>query len=117
MLRKLNLSGHENAKLKDLGFEFPGVLHVDLADPETPEKITAFLVKLGITSEDKVIVALPGLAPLAAIVITALHGLTGYFPDVQLMVKSESGFVPGLTVDLNEVRTNARANRPGTISL
>jgi hypothetical protein len=115
MLKKLNLSGHENAQLAEMGFEFPGSLQVNLSDPQTPQKVADFLVSLGISSEDQILLVLPGLAPLAALVISIIHGLTGTFPVIQLMVKGDSGFVPGFTVDLNEVRTNARANRRGTI--
>ena len=100
---KLNLSGHQNVALEELGFEFPGAMHVDLGDKDLPIKVENFLKgKFG--SEDIVHVALPGLAPLAAIVISIIHGKTGSFPVIQPLVRGESGFSPGPTLDLQEVR-------------
>ena len=114
---KLNLSGHANEHLDQLGFLFPGVLHVDLSDPELATKLTAFLSPF-MTSRDKVIVALPGLSPLAALVITIIHGLTGTFPTVQPLVRGESGFVPGPQIDLQTLRNDvARASRKDIIVL
>ena len=86
---KLNLSGHANEHLDQLGFLFPGVLHVDLADPELATKLTNFLSPL-MNSGDQVVVALPGLSPLAALVLTIIHGLTGSFPTVLPLVRGES---------------------------
>jgi len=114
---KLNLSGHVNAELEAMGFTFPGVLHVDLSDPELATKLTAFLSPF-MTSGDKVIVALPGLSPLAALVLTIIHGLTGTFPTVQPLVRGESGFVPGPQMDLQDLRNNiARTARKDVIIL
>jgi len=72
---KLNLSGHTNEHLDQMGFAFPGVLHVDLSDPDLGQKLTDFLAPL-MTSGDQVVVALPGLAPLAALVLAIVHGQT-----------------------------------------
>jgi len=114
---KLNLSGHVNAELEAMGFTFPGVLHVDLSDPELATKLTAFLSPF-MTSGDKVIVALPGLSPLAALVLTIIHGLTGSFPTVQPLVRGESGFVPGPQIDLQTLRNDvARTARKDIIVL
>jgi hypothetical protein len=116
-LIKLNLSGHENAHLADLGFKHPGVLHVDLTDPNLAQKICDFLLQLGISSDSKVVIALPGLAPLAALIIATIHGLTGDFPIIQTLVRGDEGFVPGPLMDLNAIRELARKSRPGAIIL
>jgi len=116
---KLNLSGHENAKLAEQGFLFPGALHVDLADPELPNKVNDFLSPL-VSSGDTVILALPGLAYLSAIVIATIHGLSGHFPQIQALVRTDEGFVPnplgplGLQDFRNDV---ARASRAGVVKL
>lgn len=108
---KLNLSGHYNHSLDVLGFDFPGVLHVDLTDEELCQKVAHFLASM-VGSGDTVTVVLPGLAPLAAIVITAIHGLSGQFPSLQPLVRQQDGtFVPGPVTDLQAFRnTVARGN-------
>jgi len=114
---KLNLSGHANAELDKLGFVFPGVLHVDLSDPGLTTKLTNFLSPL-MNSGDQVVVALPGLSPLAALVLTIIHGLTGSFPVIQTLIRSDSGFIPGPQVDLQTLRNDiARASRKDIIVL
>jgi len=114
---KLNLSGHANEHLDQMEFVFPGVLHVDLNDPGLTTKLTNFLSPL-MNSGDQVVVALPGLSPLAALVLTIIHGLTGSFPTVQPLVRGESGFVPGPQMDLQDLRNNiARTARKDVIIL
>ena len=114
---KLNLSGHVNAELEAMGFTFPGILHVDLSDPELTVKLTNFLTPL-MGSGDQVVVALPGLAPLAALVLVIIHGLTGTFPVIQPLVRGESGFVPGPQIDLQTLRNDvARTARKDVIVL
>ena len=101
---KINLSGHVNEDLAALGFEFHGALHVDLADPMLSVKVAEFLSPL-MTSGDSVTLALPGLAPLSAIVLSITHGLTGQFPKMQPLLRTPEGtFVPGAVVDLQDVR-------------
>ena len=109
---KLNLSGHDNAALSAEGFTFPGALHVNLADEDLEKKVAKFIVGLGIGSGDYVIAAAPGLAPLALIVQAVIHGLTGQFFAVQLLVRQEDGsFTPGRVVDLQGLRNDtARGN-------
>jgi len=103
---KLNLSGHQNQDLADLGFDFVGALHVDLQDQDLCQKIAKFLAP-HIGSGDTVTVALPGLAPLAAIVLTTIHGLCGQFPTIQPLVRQQDGsFSPGPTVDLQAFRND-----------
>ena len=117
MLVKLNLSGHENETLKAQGYE-THILHVDLADSELPTKVVNFL-KPYINSGDTVQVVLPGLAPLAAIVLTAIHGLSGHFPSVIMLKREETGFVPiNPPLYLQDFRNNvARENRNNIINL
>lgn len=114
MIVKINLSGHKNEILESKGYIFPGVLNVDLRDPELPQKVCDFLSPL-VNSGDTIHVVLPGLSPLASLVLVALHGLTGHFPLVVSLIKSESGdFVPNEGFDLqvyrNNVARNARKN-------
>jgi len=113
---KINLSGHPNTHLDAMGFINPGTLHVDLNDSELPNKLINFLKPL-VSDHDQVIVALPGLAPLAALIVTILHGLTGNFPVIQPLVRSDNGFVPADPIDLNTVRQNARCQRTNTVVL
>ena len=110
MLVKLNLSGHQNVDLAALGFEFPGPLVVDLADPLLPVRVAEFLApKIG--SGDTVTVALPGLAPLAAIVVAVIHGLSGQFPKTQPLLRNADGtFSPGPILDLQNIRTTIARN-------
>jgi len=114
---KLNLSGHANAELDQLGFVFPGVLHVDLADPDLGQKLTDFLAPL-MGSGDQVVVALPGLSPLAALVLAIVHGLTGSFTVIQPLIRSGSEFIPGSQIDLQALRNDvARTARKDVIIL
>ena len=113
---KLNLSGHPNAHLDAMGFVNPGALHVDLADPQLSDKLIRFLQPL-VGDHDQVVVALPGLAPLATLVVTILHGLTGNFPVIQPLVRGDNGFVPADPIDLNLVRQQARCARTNAIIL
>jgi hypothetical protein len=114
---KLNLSGHTNENLDQMGFTFPETLHVDLSDPDLGQKLTDFLAPL-ITSGDQVVVALPGLAPLAALVLVIIHGLTGTFPVIQPLVRGQSGFTPAPQIDLQTLRNDvARTARKDVIVL
>lgn len=108
---KINLSGHDNQALTDLGFKYVGALHVDLTDADLCQKVAKFLAPL-VGSGDTVTVALPGLAPLAAIVLTTIHGLSGQFASIQPLVRQQDGtFVPGPVTDLQAFRnTVARGN-------
>jgi hypothetical protein len=117
-LVKLNLSGHENVELKAMGFIYPGSLHVDLGDTELFDKVTEFLNQY-VTSGDQVIIATPGLAPLACVIITSIHGLTGTFPSVQTLIRTEeAGFVPGQVIKLQDLRNGvARKTRKELIQL
>jgi len=116
MTVKLNLSGHANAHLDAMGFINPGTLHVDLNDDQLVDKLIQFLKPL-VGDHDQVVVALPGLAPLAALIVTILHGLTGNFPIIQPLVRSDNGFVPSNPIDLNAVRQQARCARTNTVVL
>jgi hypothetical protein len=115
---KLNMSGHLNQHLDAMGFTNPGALDVNLADPELPEKVVEFIRPL-VGSGDVVTVALPGLAPLATLVLVAIHGLSGSFPTMQPLInKGTEGFVPAPPVDLQSLRNKtARTAREGVVSL
>lgn len=114
---KLNLSGHQNDALEAQGFIFPGALQVDLADEQLPQKVADFL-RPYVGSGDVVTYAPPGLSALAAIVQAALHGLSGSFPQLQILERGEDGFVPGVKHDLQDFRNNvARAGRDGIVNL
>lgn len=115
---KLNLSGHINATLEAQGFIFPGSLQVDLADKNLPKKIVEFLSQY-MTSGDVVICVLPGLAPLAAITLCAIHGITGTFPVMITLVRGEEGFEPnGEGLNLQDFRNNvARSKGRSVIAL
>jgi len=115
MTVRLNLSGHPNQALTQQGFvDLP--LQVDLTDPALPGRLTQLLAN-HIGDDADVVVALPGLAPLAALVLAIVHGLTGSFPRVQTLVRDGAVWIPGPILDLNQVRTQARTTRPGIIAL
>lgn len=116
---KLNLSGHDNPELNALGFVNPGALHVDLADPELANKVTEFLKAIpGMNGTEQVTVALPGLAALATLVVTIIHGLTGSFPIIQPLIREQNGFVPGPLMDLQSLRNDiARTSRSNVVVL
>lgn len=102
---KLNMSGHVNPALEEMGYINLG-LHVDLADPELPNKIAEILTR-HISSGDTVTVSLPGLAPLAAIVLATIHGLSGHFPKVIALVRQSDGsFQPCEPFDLQGLRND-----------
>lgn len=99
---KINFS-HPNPILTEQGF-FNYQLHVDLADPLLPTKLLEMLYPLVGDGSETVVIVPPGLAPLSVLVIVAIHGLTGYFPQTISMIKGEDGFVPLPPVDLQEYR-------------
>lgn len=109
-LIKLNLSGHENETLNAQGYIFPGALQVDLTDRNLPQKIVDFLSDY-ITSGDVVTCVLPGLAPLAVITLTAIHGITGTFPSCVTLIRGEHGFEPGEALNLQDFRNNVARSR------
>ncbi len=117
-LVKLNLSGHKNDLLDQMGFIFPGTLQVtDINDPLLPEKITELLKPL-VDSGDTVVLVPPGFAPLASIVLAIVHGLTGHFPQIICLVKDPSGsFIPSKKINLQDIRNNVRVSRDNVISL
>lgn len=123
MTIKLNLSGHFNQSLADLGFNFPGSIQVDPTAPikDTASKMRDFLVGLGIGSGDHVTVAVPGMSSLAVITVTAIHGLTGQFPTLVALVRQSDGsFVAtdNSILDLQNYRNDSvRINRENVISL
>ena len=111
----LNMSGHPNPGLAQMGFiDLP--LQVDLTDPALPGRLTQLLHD-HIGDDADVVVALPGLAPLAALVLAIIHGLTGGFPRIQTLIRDGANWVPGPVLDLNQIRSDARATRPGVITL
>ena len=104
---KLNLSGHDNAELAELGF-ITHKLHVDLADPNLCQKVAGFLADTcGVGSSDTVQLALPGLGALAVIVCTAVHGLTGQHGTIFPLVRNADGsFSPAAPIDLQSFRND-----------
>jgi hypothetical protein len=115
---KLNLSGHPNEKLSEMGYLYLGALHVDLADVDLPNKILDWL-KPYLDNADTVTICPPGLAPLSLIMVTVIHGATGHFPKLMSLVKTEEGFVPNENIiDLQNLRNEiARKERKDVVML
>lgn len=112
---KLNLSGHKNESLDQLGFLDVGAIHVNLADKELPKKVEKFLAE-HIESKDTVEIALPGLSMLTALMITSIHGITGQFPVVVTLVRQENKtYAAGESIDLQKVRDNMRVARGAVV--
>ena len=118
---KINLSGHKNDSLAELGFEFPGTIQMDMEKSyqENLVSITKFLVNLGLQSNTTVTIALPGMSILASMVIVSLHGITGQFPNIVTLIRNNEGqFVFGEEVDLQTLRNDVcRSNREQVINL
>jgi hypothetical protein len=118
---KLNMSGHFNQSLADMGYIFPGTIQVDLSG--NPVDIVSKLVTLlqlqGVSTDSVVTVALPGLSGLSMLLITAIHGLTGNFPFVTPLIRQQDGsFTAGETWDVTNLRNEvARTMRADLISL
>jgi len=110
---KINFS-HPNPELDALGFE-DHQLHVRLEDPELSDKLIAYLSPLVGNGTELVTIVSPGLAHLAVLVLTTIHGLTGSFPLVVSMVRGEDGgFSPLPAVNLQKYRNScARKSREG----
>ena len=118
---KLNLSGHFNQSLEDLGFTFPGTIQMDVTKSyeDNLVSITKFLTNLGVASNTVVTIALPGMSMLASMVIVSLHGLTGQFPNIVTLIRNNEGqFVFGEEVDLQSLRNQiCRSNRENVVNL
>lgn len=118
---KLNMSGHFNQSLADMGYIFPGTIQVDLSgDPKTiVTRLTIFLKDNGVSTDSVVTVALPGLSGLSMLLIAAIHGLTGNFPFVTPLIRQQDGsFTPGETWDVTSLRNEvARTMRDDLIEM
>lgn len=101
---KLNFS-HPNSILDAQGF-VNHQLHIDLADPELLTKLKDYLFPLVGDGTEEVVIVPPGLAPLSVLVVVAIHGMTGYFPQVIAMTKGENGFIPLPPTNLQEYRNS-----------
>lgn len=119
MHHKINLSGHDNDGLNELGFINGPKLHVDLADPQLAEKLVKVFKGLGVNSGDSVEIALPGLGFLMVLCVTVLHGLTGQFPTIRpLVAQPDRSFLPGEPIGLQVIRNDiARTSREGVVVL
>ena len=118
---RINLSGHKNDSLEELGFEFPGTIQLDITKSyqENLTSITRFLVNLGLQSNSNITIALPGMSILASMVIVSLHGITGQFPNIVTLIRNSDGqFVVGEQVDLQVLRNDVcRNNREQVVKL
>jgi hypothetical protein len=101
---KINFS-HPNDALTEQGFTHHQ-LHVDLTDPELLNKLKDYLLPLVGDGREEVTIVPPGLAPLSVLVVVAIHGMTGYFPNVVGMVRGENGFEPLPPIKLQEYRNS-----------
>lgn len=111
---KLNLSGHKNDALEKMGFKFPGTIHLDMEKTmaENSELVLEFLKAQGVDSQTRLTIAMPGHSELNAAVLVAAHGLTGTFPIVVPLRRTDAGFAPGESFDLQAFRNNvARTGR------
>lgn len=106
---KLNLTGHQNNALEEMGFHFPGAIQINIEKPfkENLENITDFLKGLGVNSSSRVYLAPPGMTYLNMLVFIAIHGLTGSFPVILTFKMTSSGkFIPNETdLDLQKMRS------------
>lgn len=115
---KFNLCGHANPLLTKEGFiDLP--IQVDLGDLELETKLVKFFQEQGVKTNSVVTIVAPGLAPLALSVMVVLHGMTGQFPNIQLLIRNRDGlFELGPTKDMHIIRNQvARLNRPAMISI
>ena len=115
---KFNLCGHTNPLLTEEGFiDLP--IQVDLADTELEVQLVKFFQEKGVKTNSVVTIVAPGLAPLALSVMVVLHGMTGQFPNIQLLIRNRDGlFELGVCKDMHLIRNNvARINRPAMISI
>ena len=54
----------------------------------------------------------PGMAPISLVLISILHGITGHFPNIRFIYKSNDGFkLAGFALKLQDLRINARELR------
>ena len=117
-MSKINLSGHPNPVLEAQGFMTLG-LQVDLA--EGYEVVFCKVVTVLNDCLDpsmQATIVLPGLAPLAAIVMVAVHSITGSFPVVVPVARIEGQFLPtGEEWNAQASRNGARPQRDGVVVL
>lgn len=117
---KLNLSGHFNQALADMGYSFPGTLHVDAKQSceTTVSKLTDMLVGMGVGSGTVLHLAVPGMSALATQMLVAIHGLTGVFPFVAFLTRNEDGtFGVSEVCDMQAMRNNVSRTKRDIISL
>ena len=117
-MSKLNLSGHPNPILEAQGFVTLG-LQVDLSQGyEVVFGKVITLLKDQLDPSSQATIVLPGLAPLAAIVMVAVHAITGSFPIVVPIARIEGQFLPtGEEWDAQSSRNGARPQRDGVVVL
>ena len=115
---KFNLCGHDNPYLKKEGFIYLPI-QVNLNDKDLEIKLTKFFMEYGVNSNSVVTIVAPGLAPLALSIQLVLHGLTGKFPNLQMLIKNKEGLHElGPCKDMQNIRNEVvRARRPEMISI
>lgn len=114
---RINFSGHPVA-----GVEIAPLVGANLPTA-TGEELTQFVssvldalpcreeLECGAAAE----VVLPGLAPVAGVLLALWHGRFGSFPAIKWSVRTEAGFVftDKARADLQELRLQARTGRQG----
>lgn len=92
--------------------------HIDETAPLTAQ-IAALIAATGLTTEEwqtlPLLVNLPGYAPVAAILLAHIHGLSGHFPAI-LRIRPVPGSTPtryevAEVINLTEIRSAARSDR------
>ena len=91
---------------------------LDITTPFGPQ-IVAFADQVGLTPEqwqaERILIALPALAPAAALMLTELHGRTGYYPPCIRLSQRPNTTPPVFDLaeimDLNDQRQEARKRR------
>ncbi|MGI9862720.1 CRISPR-associated protein Csx15 [Moorella naiadis] len=111
-----NLSGHTPPGGSEI---YEQIVNITIPNiPVTNEGITNFAKKILKTlpqytmEKGEFEVILPGMTPLAAVVLAMLHGQYGQFPIIRFAVRQPNGtFKLSEPLDLQEVRLAAREER------
>lgn len=119
-----NLSGHPLSEKAEAEFKQTGIntiVNVEIPTIDyTPSSVVNSAVEIAKEMCKKALkqlltgdflIILPGYTPLAATLISIIHGIAGHFPNITFLARKDSVFMPAGNINLQALRTEMRTLR------
>lgn len=114
-----NISGHPLSQEAKSIFEKEGAEIVDIFPDVDMGQLPVSLIEEGGRIIEEMVgslslftgkyrVILPGYAPLSAVILGMLHGITGFFPEIVVLVRQGTTFLPVSPISLQNIRDKSR---------